>query len=36
LSRILIIKTSLRTKSNSDILAEQVAAGAEAEGHQVE
>ena len=36
MSRILIITTSLRARSNSDILAEQVAAGAKAAGHQVE
>ena len=36
MSRILIITTSLRAKSNSDILAEQMAAGAKAAGHQVE
>ena len=36
MSRILIITTSLRAKSNSDLLAEQAAAGAKAAGHQVE
>lgn len=36
MSRILIITTGLRAKSNSDILAEQVAAGAKAAGHQAE
>ena len=36
MSRILIITTSLRAKSNSDILAEQMAAGARDAGHQVE
>ena len=36
MSRILIITASLRAKSNSDILAEQVVAGANAAGHLVE
>ena len=36
MSRILVITTSLRAKSNSDILAGQLAAGAKAAGHQVE
>ena len=36
MSRILIITTSLRTKSNSDILAEKVAEGAKAAGHDTE
>ena len=36
MSNVLIISTSLRAKSNSDILAEQLAAGARDAGHQVE
>ena len=36
MSRILVITTSFRAKSNSDILAGQLAAGAKAAGHQVE
>ncbi len=36
MSRILIITTSLRAKSNSDILAGHLAAGARDAGHQVE
>lgn len=36
MSKVLIITTSLRAKSNSDILAERVAAGARDAGHEVE
>ena len=36
MSRVLIITTSIRVKSNSDILAEKVAAGAKDAGHEVE
>ena len=36
MSRVVIITTSLRTRSNSDILAEKVAEGAKAAGHEVE
>lgn len=36
MSRILIIETSLRNKSNSDILAEKFAEGARAAGSDVE
>ena len=36
MSRVLIITTSLRAGSNSDILAEQLEAGAKAAGHQTE
>ena len=36
MSKVLIITTSLRAKSNSDILAERVAAGAREAGHEVE
>ena len=36
MSRVLVISTSLRAKSNSDILAERLAAGATDAGHQVE
>ncbi len=36
MSRVLIITTSIRAKSNSDILAEKVAAGAKDAGHDVE
>ena len=36
MSRVLIITTSLRAQSNSDILAGRLAAGAEDAGHQVE
>ena len=36
MSKVLIIATSLRTKSNSDILAERLAAGAREAGHSVE
>ena len=35
MSRVLVITTSLRAKSNSDILAEQLIAGAKAAGHEV-
>ncbi len=36
MSNILVITTSLRAKSNSDILAEQMVRGAKAAGHHVE
>ena len=36
MSRVVIITTSLRARSNSDILAEKVAEGAKAAGHVVE
>ncbi len=36
MSRVLIITTSIRANSNSDILAEKVAAGATDAGHEVE
>lgn len=36
MSRVLIITTSLRAKSNSDILAQKVAEGAKAAGHETE
>lgn len=36
MSRVVIITTSLRARSNSDILAEKVAEGAKAAGHEVE
>ena len=36
MSKVLIITTSLRAKSNSDILAERAAAGAKDAGHEVE
>ena len=36
MSKVLIITTSLRAKSNSDILAERLAAGAREAGHEVE
>ena len=36
MSKILVISTSLRAKSNSDILAERLIAGAKDAGHQVE
>ncbi len=36
MSRVLVITTSLRAKSNSDILAERLIAGAEDAGHEVE
>ena len=36
MSKVLIIATSLRAKSNSDILADKVAEGARAVGHEVE
>lgn len=36
MSKVLIITTSLRAKSNSDILADQVAKGARDAGHEVE
>ena len=36
MSNVLIITTSLRAKSNSDILAEKLIAGAKDAGHQLE
>ena len=36
MSKVLVISTSLRTKSNSDILTERLIAGAKDAGHQVE
>ena len=36
MSRVLVITTSLRVKSNSDILAERLIAGAKDAGHEVE
>ncbi|MBQ6568676.1 MAG: flavodoxin family protein [Clostridia bacterium] len=36
MSRVLVIKTSLRAKSNSDILAERLIEGAKDAGHEVE
>ena len=36
MSRVLIITTSIRAKSNSDILAEKVAEGAREAGNDVE
>ena len=36
MSNVLVISTSLRAKSNSDILAERLIAGAKDAGHQVE
>ena len=36
MSKILVITTSLRAKSNSDVLADRLAAGAEDAGHEVE
>ena len=36
MSKVLVISTSLRTKSNSDILADQLIAGAEDAGREVE
>ncbi len=36
MSKVLVITTSLRTKSNSDILAERLIAGAKDAGHDVE
>lgn len=36
MSKVLVISTSLRAKSNSDILLERLAAGAKDAGHQVE
>jgi len=36
MSRVLVISTSLRAKSNSDILTERLIAGAKDAGHQVE
>jgi multimeric flavodoxin WrbA len=36
MSKVLVISTSLRAKSNSDLLAQRLVAGAEDAGHQVE
>ena len=36
MSKVLIITTSLRAKSNSDVLAERLLAGAKDAGHDVE
>ena len=36
MSKVLVITTSLRAKSNSDILAERLVAGAKDAGHEVE
>ena len=36
MSNVLVISTSLRAKSNSDILTEQLLAGAKDAGHKVE
>ena len=36
MSKVLVISTSLRAKSNSDILAEKLIEGAKASGHEVE
>ena len=36
MSKVLIIKTSLRAKSNSDILADKVFEGAKDAGHNIE
>ena len=36
MSKVLVITTSLRTKSNSDILAESLIKGAQDAGHEVE
>lgn len=36
MSNVLVISTSLRAKSNSDILTEQLIAGAKDAGHEVE
>ena len=36
MSKVLVITTSLRAKSNSDVLAEKLAAGARDAGHEVE
>ena len=36
MSKVLVITTSLRAKSNSDVLAERVVAGAKDAGHAVE
>ena len=36
MKRVIIISTSLRAHSNSDLLAEQFLKGAESAGHQVE
>lgn len=36
MSNVLVISTSLRSRSNSEVLAERLAAGARDAGHQVE
>lgn len=36
MSKVLVISTSLRAKSNSDILTERIIAGADDAGHEVE
>ena len=36
MSKVLVITTSLRAKSNSEILAERLVAGAKDAGHEVE
>ncbi len=36
MKKIIVISTSLRTGSNSDMLADQFIEGAEAAGHEVE
>jgi multimeric flavodoxin WrbA len=36
MSKILVISTSLRAKSNSDILSERIIAGAKDAGHEAE
>ena len=36
MSKVLVISTSLRAKSNSDILAESLIKGAQDAGHEVE
>ena len=36
MSKVLVISTSLRAKSNSDILTEKLIEGAKASGHDVE
>ena len=36
MSKVLVISTSLRAGSNSDVLAERLIAGARAAGHEVE
>lgn len=36
MSKVLVVTTSLRARSNSDILAERLIAGAKDAGHEVE